>query len=151
MAQVSKYPISQAVYEQIYELLLKVISDSRSNDESKELLDDLLTPTEKIVLAKRLAIALLLMKKYTYENIKKILRVSQPTIALVNITLRYKGRGYKQFTDKILREEKIRKIWEKIEDSVLSTMSHGKGSGPWRYLKQELKRKQFQRKTDLSG
>lgn len=146
MAQVSKYPISQAVYEQIFELLLKVFSDSSSKEEASNLLNDLLTPTEKIVLSKRLAVALLLSKKYLYEDIKKILRVSQPTIALVNMTLKYKGKGYKHFSEKILKEEKIREIWEGIEETVLKTLSTGKGSGTWRYLHHELKNKQNKRK-----
>lgn len=150
MSQVSKYPISQAVYEQIFELLLRVFTEGQSPKQAKNLLEDLLTPTEKIVLAKRLAIALLLAKNYSYEDIKKILHVSQPTIAIIKMTMKYEGEGYKEFTRKILQEENIRKIWEKIEEVVLGAMSHGKGSGPWRYLRHELKKKQFKRQP-ISG
>ncbi|MBI4999612.1 hypothetical protein HZB97_02480 [Candidatus Gottesmanbacteria bacterium] len=145
MAQVSKYPISEQVYQQIFDLLLRVFTQSQSKDEATNLLDDLLSPTEKIVLSKRLAIALLLTKKYTYEQIGKVLRVSKPTIALVNLSLKHGTNGYKQFTQKILGEEKIRETWERIEDMVLSTMQKGKGSGPWRYLRQELHRKKYKR------
>lgn len=145
MPQVSKYPISQAVYDQIFELLLRVFSDSLTKDDASSLLQDLLTPTERIVLAKRLAIALLLSKKYSYAEIGKVLRVSKPTIAMVNLSLKYEGRGFKRFTERILKEEKIRNIWEEIEKTVLKTLSTGKGSGTWRYLGHELKNKQRKR------
>lgn len=151
MAQVSRYPVRQEVYEQIFTLLLRVVSESRPKEKATHLLDDLLTPTEKIVLAKRLGIALLLAKGYSYEEIEKILRVSKPTIATVNMTLKYKGRGYKSFVEKILREQKFRKAWEKIEDLVLGALSHGKGSGSWRYLHKEIKKKRWKKKTSLSG
>lgn len=55
MPQVSKYPLQEEVYNRVFELLFKVITDSHSQNEAKELLDDLLTPTEKIILAKRLS------------------------------------------------------------------------------------------------
>jgi len=46
MAQVSKYPLKEEVYQRIFELLLKVITDACTKKEAKELLEDLLTPTE---------------------------------------------------------------------------------------------------------
>ncbi|MFH0863821.1 MAG: Trp family transcriptional regulator [Candidatus Gottesmanbacteria bacterium] len=145
MPQVSKYPIAQAVYEQIFELLHRVFSESTSKEDASNLLEDLLTPTERIVLAKRLAIALLLSKGYSYSNIGKILRVSKPTIAAVNLSLKYEGKGYKKFCDRILSEEKIRDVWEKIEETVLSAIPTRRGIDPARYLRHELKRKRYQR------
>lgn len=46
-----------------------------------------LTPTEQITLAKRLAIAFLLIKKCDYRMITKILRVSSSTIGSVWVVL----------------------------------------------------------------
>lgn len=145
MAQVSKYPISQSVYEQIFNLLLKIFSDSCTKTEANNLLEDLLTPTERIMLAKRLAIALLLSKKYQYQDISKILRVSKGTIAMINLSLKFTGKGYKYFIDKVLREEKLQEIWENIEKTILNTMSSGKGSHTWRYLRNELSNKKKKR------
>jgi hypothetical protein len=99
-----------------------------------------------------LAIALLLAKGYGYEEIKKILKVSMTTIATVNLNLKYKGEGYRYFAERILREQKIRKIWEKIEDLVLTMGSAGRGKGSkgWRYLKHEVQKKRWKKSTPIS-
>lgn len=151
MAQISRKPIRKEVYEQIFELFLRIFTESHSRKKTILLLDDLLSPTEKIVLAKRLAIALLLAKGYGYEEIKEILKVSMTTIATVNLNLKYKGEGYRYFVNRILREQKIGKIWEKIEDLILDMgSSGGKGSKGWRYLRQEVKKKRYKKSTPIS-
>lgn len=150
MPQVSKYPLREQVYNRIFELLLKVIRDSFSKKQAEELLNDLLTPTEKIMLAKRLSIAVLLLKDYSYESIQAILRVSRPTIADVNRSLKYGGKGYKKFAKRILKEEKMAKFWEKVEDLVLGAISQGgKGTGSWRYLHHEIKKKRRKKHTPI--
>lgn len=150
MPQVSKYPLSEKVYERIFDLLLRVITDSHRKNQARELLDDLLTPTEKIMLAKRLSIAILLLKEYPYESIQAILRVSRPTIADVNRSLKYQGQGYKKFAKKILKEEKMAKFWEEVEDLVLGALSQGgKGTGTWRYLHHEIRKKRKKKRTAI--
>lgn len=149
MAQVSKYPLKEEVYNRIFELLFKVITDSCSKNEAKNLLDDLLTPTEKIMLAKRLSIAILLSKGYTYESIQEIIRVSRATIADVNTSLKYKGRGYQKFTKRVLQEEKIAQFWEKAEDLILGAFSKGTRGAGWRYLHQEIKQKRWKKRTPI--
>ena len=150
MPQVSKYPLPEELYDRIFELLLKVIASSFSKNEASELLEDLLTPTEKIMLAKRLSIAVLLLKDYPYDSIQEILRVSRSTVADVNRSLKYKGKGYKKFAKRILKEEKTAEFWEKVEDLVLGTLSKGgKGTGSWRYLHHEAKKKRRKKHTPI--
>ena len=150
MPQVSKYPLPEEVCNRIFELLLKVITDSFSKNQARELLDDLLTPTEKVMLAKRLSIAVLLLKGYPYESILEILRVSKPTIANVNRSLKYKGTGYKKFAKRVLKEEKMAEFWKKVEDSVLGALSKGgKGTGSWRYLHHEIRKKRRKKHTPV--
>ena len=149
MPQVSKRPLRKEVYERVFELLLKVIVDFQDKKQAMFLLDDLLTPTEKIMLAKRLAIAVLLAKGYTYESIQEILRVSRPTIGMVSLSLRYKGAGYKNFVKKVLREKKTEMFWDKVEDLVLGALSHGKGSASWRYIRQERRKEKWKKKTEM--
>jgi len=149
MTQVSKYPLKQEVFEKMFELLSKAIIDSSSKEKAESLLEDLLTPTEKIMLAKRLAIAVLLTKNYSYKAIQEILRVSSPTIAMVNLSLKYKGKGFKTFTEQLLKEEKNNKFWEKVQDLILGAMSNVKGGKSWRYLREETRRKKQNQKTPL--
>lgn len=81
MAQVSRYPISKEIYDRCWEIFTKTLVGIRTSKDAEEIVSDLLTPTEKIMLVKRLSIALLLSKGYEYREIIKLLRVSFPTIA----------------------------------------------------------------------
>ncbi len=149
MAQISKYPLRSEVFEKIFELLTKAIINATNKEETEALLEDLLTPTEKIILAKRLAIAVLLSKDYSYKTIKEILHVSTPTIAMVNLSLKYKGRGFKLFTSRLLKEAKNNEFWNKVEDLVLAALGSVKGGKTYRYLREELRRKKHRQKTLL--
>ncbi|KKR50533.1 MAG: TrpR-like protein [Microgenomates group bacterium GW2011_GWC1_41_8] len=120
MPQVSKYPVSQPVYERMFDLLMELFTVSLHKKEAEALLTELFTPTEKVMVAKRLATAVLLAKKYSYQDIQLVLHVSRSTIAHVNSSLKYGGNGYIAFTNKILKEEKVEKLSSQIDDVVLN-------------------------------
>jgi TrpR-related protein YerC/YecD len=96
MAQVSRHPLSKLIYERIFEIFIKSIISIKNKKEAEDFLNDFLTPTERIMLAKRLTIAVLLTKGYDYNQIHKVLHVSTATIAGVNVFLKYTGEGYKK-------------------------------------------------------
>jgi uncharacterized protein YerC len=81
--QVSKQKLNKTIEKQIYGLLYQLISDVKTPEEAHTLLTDLLSETERQVVAKRLAIALFLDKGRSYDNIKHTLKVSSATIASV--------------------------------------------------------------------
>lgn len=141
MPQVSKYPITQDVYNRIFEIFFKTIADVRLPLEVKEFFDDFLTPTERIMLAKRLAIAVLLAKNYDYRSISKILRVSVSTVASVNVFYKYAGQGYHRVVKRILDEEKQEEFWQKIDDLLSETVPpRGKNWYYWRKDREAKKR-----------
>ena len=136
MSQVSKYPVSPKVYERIFEILFQAAVKIKNKKEAEEFFNDILSPTEKIMLAKRISIALLLVKKYDYRAIRRILHVSSPTIADVSASLRYTGKGYKQIVEKLLEEEAIKDFLLSVVEGIASLGSvGGKGSGDWKQLK----------------
>jgi len=122
MAQVSKYPLRKEIEERIFEVLLKTIADLKKPEEVDEFLEDFLSPVEKIMLAKRLAIVVLLGKGYDYRGIREILKVTPGTVSGVNLKLKYGGRGYKKVVEKFLGEEKIEKLFEKIDEVLFQTL-----------------------------
>lgn len=149
MSQVSKYPISKQISDRIFEIFLNTFVNIRTNEEADEFISDLLTPTEKIMLAKRLAIAFLLEKNYDYRTIQKIIRVSTGTIAFVNLSLHHGSTGYKKLIYKIVQEEKLTGFFETAIIKVLSAPAAlEKGRGAWTYLKQKAEeQKQKHRKS----
>lgn len=141
MAQVSKYPISKGVYDRIFKVFLKTLVNIKNPKDAEEFVESILTPVERIMLAKRLAIAFLLEKDYKYREIQRVIRVSLPTIASVNVVRQYMGNGYKKIISKILQDEKVKNFLETSVLKLLSIPAKGnKGGGVWRYLKGEVER-----------
>jgi len=145
MAQVSRYPLKKEVEEKIFEILLKTIADLKKPEEVNEFLEDFLSPVEKIMLAKRLAIAILLAKGYDYRGIREVLKVTPGTVAEVNLKLKYGGKGYKRVVEKFLREEKIEKLFEKIDEALSQTFPpKGKNWKEWARKRWLVKKKSNQ-------
>lgn len=140
MTQVSKYPISKAVEERIFEILFRVITEMNREEEVKDFFEDFLSPVEQIMLAKRLSIAVLLAKGYNYQDIIKILRVSPPTISQVAVSLKYAGKGYKKVVERLIKEEKIEKFLQNVEDVILDHVPpKGENWSYWRFKREQKK------------
>lgn len=83
------------IERKIRKAFTKALADISSQDEMESYIFDLLTPTERIMLAKRLAIAALLIKEVPYQVISDHLNVSTATVARVNLWLKTAGDGYR--------------------------------------------------------
>lgn len=146
MSQISRYPIHKSVEKRMFEIFRTTISHLKHSEDIEDFLHDFLSPVEKIMLAKRLAIAVLLAKGYAYSSIGNILRVTPGTISGVSLSLKYSGRGYKKMVEKILSDEKKDNFWQTIED-VLAKIPHAKGSD-WAYQRKTYeKQKRLKKKT----
>lgn len=128
----------------MFEVFKNTIARLSSSEDIEDFLEDFLSPVEKIMLAKRLSVAVLLGKGYTYPAISRILRVTPSTIATVSLSLKYAGRGYKKMVERILLDEKIASFWEKVED-LLSNVPPSKGSH-WTYYRREHFKKKFEKR-----
>ena len=139
MAQISKYPIHKSVEKRMFEIFTSTISSLKNPEDIEDFLHDFLSPVEKIMLSKRLAIAILLAKDYSYPSIRQILRVTPTTISAVSLSLKYSGKGYRKMVEKILSDEKKDNFWQKIED-VLAKIPKAKGSD-WSYQRKIYEKK----------
>ncbi|TSC86419.1 MAG: hypothetical protein G01um10148_405 [Parcubacteria group bacterium Gr01-1014_8] len=78
MTHVSKYTMNRKIENRINNNLMNAFFTSA--DRGKPLLQSLLTSTEKVMLAKRFAIIVMLEKDFSYYRIEKTLKVSTSTI-----------------------------------------------------------------------
>lgn len=143
MPQVSKRPLSKKVEERIEEIFQKTISSLESREEVNAFLSEFLSPVEKIMLSKRLSIAVLLDKGYTYPQIAAILHVTSATIASVSLNLKYAGKGYKNVLIKLTKNENIYSLLGKIEDT-LESLPPPKSFNP-DYIAESFQKKQKKR------
>lgn len=145
MAQVSRYPLSKDVADRIFEVFIKSLIKVKNQQDAQVLVNDLFSPTERVMLAKRLAIAFCLMQGYEYREISKLLRVSLGTVATINMALKYGSSGYKTILDRISKEEKLADFFKSVGEKLLSVGQYGKGSGTWRYLKAEIQKSRYKK------
>lgn len=150
MSKVSRRVLNKELESHIFELFLKTIADLREPSDVQNFLTDLLSPSEKIMLVKRLAIAILLTKGYTYDAIDETLKVSRPTIMNVSYFLKHGENGYQKVVEKIIKSQKREEILDKIEE-VLLKLSSSAAVGSSRFLtKQKAGKDLYKRKTRRS-
>ncbi len=83
MPKVSRNKLDKATYDEILRRLAATFAEVRTPGEIAELLDGLFTKTERLMFAKRLAIAVMLERGISYSAISRALRVSSVTIGFV--------------------------------------------------------------------
>jgi uncharacterized protein YerC len=79
MTNVSKQPVSKDVYKEIWKQLSEVVG-RLSATQASPFLTDLLTESEQIMLAKRLAAIVLIHEEHSGYAISKILKMSWSTV-----------------------------------------------------------------------
>ncbi len=127
MTKVSKYLMAKEVQSRMFEVFWKTIADLQTSSAVEEFFNELLSPTEKIMLAKRLAISILLIKKYSYEEIIDILKVSPSTIGIIARWLKSEGKAFQKAIAKLLAQEKQGEFWDNLEQFLSEIIPPGKG------------------------
>lgn len=94
MPQVSKNQLDPKTKAQIDNDFYRTLIGLKSRGEARDFLEGLLTPTEKIMLSKRLGIAILLARGLPYRTIMDILKVSNATIGRVSTWLKTAGKEF---------------------------------------------------------
>lgn len=133
MSQVSKRLIEKEVSKKIPQLLIETITDCKNRDHSQKFLDDFLTATEKIMLGKRLAIAVLLLKDYDYRSISDILKVSITTIGRISNLLKLEESGVRMMAERHIDKEK----WDDFLSNLSKTFI--KLNRPFRHIPEKPK------------
>lgn len=152
MSKVSRRFLDKELENKIFDVFLKTIVDIKTADEARNFIEDLLSPTEKIMLIKRLAIAVLLTKGKTYDYIDHILKVSRATIMTVSLWLKHGKGGYRKVVDSILKAQSRERLIDNMEE-ILIRLSPPKRFGSIEFeskskkgkelLRRKLKRERF--------
>lgn len=124
MTQVSRFKLRPDVWERIFSLFTESLIGIKDKKRFNSFLEDFLSPTERIMLAKRFAIAVLLAKGNEYQDIKNLLRVTPTTISKMSLQLKYKGAGLKPIVENALNRDATKLIWQEIQ-SLLDMPSKG--------------------------
>ena len=88
----------------------KAVTLLESKDEVRAFFYDIITSTERVMLAKRLQIAKLLYQEASYDFIKKELNVTAATIANVSRWMVSFGEGYRMVIPRLEMNSKKKKL-----------------------------------------
>ena len=140
MTKVSRLQLRSDVWDRIFSLFVSTLADQKDKKKLSKFIDDFFSPTEKIMFAKRLAAAVLLAKGHDYISIRRILRVSPPTIAKLSLKIKYGGEGLNPVIEDIFRKEASQIIWKEIE-GFFDVPIKGNLKSPERFIR-NLRREQ---------
>ena len=114
MTQVSRYKLRVDVEKRIYDLLNDVLAGIKDKKEISNFLDDFFSPTEKTVMAKRLAIAILIAKGNDYQDIGQILKVTPVTISKMSFRMKYGNGSVKKIANKIANSDDNKALLQEL-------------------------------------
>ncbi|MEK7634213.1 MAG: Trp family transcriptional regulator [Patescibacteria group bacterium] len=107
MVNISRRQLPEELLEKIYELFFQIFNKFETKQSFFTLMDDFFTPKEKILLAKRITIIYLLIKKIEQRNIADFLKVSTSTVCKYALLLENKDSEMVKIMEEIIKKEKI--------------------------------------------
>ncbi len=132
MVNISKNKLSDETREKIYAQFMKTILSLSDTNAGREYINNLLTDSEKIMLAKRLAVMMMLEKKYSWNEIMNVLKVSRATVFSVKKKLGHK-KSASILNHSILSDIDQNKFWSTVEVILRGGMPEY-GKGRWKGL-----------------
>ena len=114
MPQVSRFLLRPQVWEKIFDMLLSAFLSAKDKTSLSDLMQEIFTPTEKIMFAKRFAACVLLAKGNDYRTVANTLRMSTSTISKMNLHLKYEKKGILKAVDHILKSNENEVLKEEL-------------------------------------
>lgn len=117
------------MHSHLVEILIKVLSATNQTKSGLLFVNRFLSSSELIMLAKRVGIALLLKRGYTYKSIMDYLKVSKGTVAKVAEIIHSNDEESQSILSKIIVNKQISEVLSKF-DYYLDKLLPPKG-GNW--------------------
>ena len=115
MSQVSKRILPKVIEERLFENLWETFASINNTNQVKLFLQDFLSPTEKVMFAKRIAIAILLKKNYDFRSISSLLKVSTTTVNNIYKLLNLKSKSYNLLIEKYNKRKTTKELFQELE------------------------------------
>jgi len=114
MVNISKRPIDEKKLFKIYQLFFRVIDQANDKEEFFQLIQDIFSPSEQIMIAKRIGIIYLLIKNIDKPTIANYLKVSIATIDKYYYLYYKKKTNLISIIESFLQDEKINHFFEDL-------------------------------------
>lgn len=108
MPHVSRNPLSPRVEKEIVENLNVIFSSINNGDDMLSFLNSLLTPTEKVMLGKRMAVVILMEEGMKDSEISRMLNLTEITAAKMRLFYEARGSGFKIALKKLEEQKRLK-------------------------------------------
>lgn len=115
MTHLSRRKLAESVLRQITDSFLFVLTDIKDKGSMAQFLDSFLSKTEKLMLAKRLALIYLLSEAVEETRISEILKTTLANVSRMKLKLENENVGYQQALAKIKKQKTL----EELKDLAL--------------------------------
>lgn len=113
MVRISPYLLKPEVFEKVFNVFYEVLGNNRNREEFNNILFDLLTPAERVMIAKRIAIIFLLMKNIDYKTISEVLKVSTTTVFKFRLMMET-SKGLVHSLQQIVMTDKVILVFKEL-------------------------------------
>jgi TrpR-related protein YerC/YecD len=108
MTRISRRPLDKERLNRFYDDFWAAVALLDNKQEAKNFFFDLLTHTERKMLAKRLQVALMLLQQENYQEIRSYIGVSDSTIAKINNWLNTGATGLTKIGERLLKIRSVK-------------------------------------------
>lgn len=114
MVNISKRPVDEKNLLKIYQLFYKVIDQLDNQEDFFQLIQEILSPSEQIMIAKRIGVIYLLIKNVSKPAITEYLKVSMATVDKYYFLYYKKRTNLILIIESFLASEKISNFFEDL-------------------------------------
>ena len=145
MAQISRRKVSDRVLENIFELSFKLIAKERKKNDFNKIFEDLFSYSERIMIAKRVAIMYLRLQNIDQFTICKTLKVSSSTVAKYTI-IAQGSTGVVPGLQRLLMKEEIVGM---LQDGLNLVFAPGVPGGNWAIRRERVNDRERKKRTGI--
>lgn len=142
MVNLSKVQVDEKKLIKLYQLMFEILNKADDKDDFFEIIKDILSPPEQLMIAKRIAIIYLLLKGVDHTTIAKYLRSSRATVAKFSLLFYDKESKIIGVIGELLNQEKISHFFEDLFADIF--IKPGLKIGHWQ-MHWDHKRRQRER------
>jgi len=133
MPQVSFRKLKPEIHDRLVNVLVQVLSATNKTKSGLLFIHNFLSTTEQTMLAKRIGIALLIKRGYTYNLIMDYLKVSKSTVAKVAEILHTSDLESQKTLNKIISDKQVDETLSKLEYNIKKLiLPKGRDWSTWR-------------------
>lgn len=143
MSRVSKYRLDRDMESEVFRLFWESLGSLRGAEEVSSFFSDFLTETEEIMLAKRFAVALLLLRGKRPVDIVPTLHVTYTTVGSVGAWVKNAKPGTRRSLENMMRQQNWQKLLDRI-DALLDSLPLRHGVN-WTQMGTERRQRRIER------